>query len=101
MLRFNGLTIDLLHREARSDGQAVALTGVEFKLLVALARASGQPLTRDELSAAAQDGPYRPLDRTIDVQVGRLRRKLADCTAVQSWIATVRGQGYAFVPTRA
>ena len=97
-LRFDGLTIDLLRREVLAGAQAVTLTSVEYKLLLALARQPGQPLSRDQLSEAVQTGGYKPLDRTVDVQVGRLRRKLADAAPGGDWIATVRGEGYVFVP---
>jgi two-component system phosphate regulon response regulator OmpR len=103
VLRYQGLTIDLVKREVQvGDAGAahalVALTSVEFKLLVALARAPGQALSRDQLCAAVQAGQYRPQDRTVDVQVARLRRKLRDASPGQEWIDTVRGEGYVFVP---
>ena len=97
-LRFDGLVIDLLRREVRAGARVVALTSVEYKLLVALARAPGQAHTREQLSAAVQSGGYKPLDRTVDVQVARLRRKLDKAAPGSEWIATVRGEGYVFVP---
>ena len=96
-LRFDGLTIDLLRREVLAGARAVSLTSVEYKLLVTLARAAGQALGRDALSGAVQSGGYRPLDRTVDVQVARLRRKLAEAAPGRDWIDTVRGEGYVFV----
>jgi len=54
----------------------VALTSVEYKPLVALARAPGKPQSREQLSQAVQSGSYMPQDRTVDVQVARLRSKL-------------------------
>jgi len=71
---------------------------VEFKLLVALARAPGTALSREALSDAVQAGSYRPQDRTVDVQVARLRRKLLEVRPDADWIDTVRGEGYVFVP---
>ena len=97
-LRFEGLVIDLLKREVLAGTQAVALTSVEYKLLIALARTPGKPLSRSELSEAVQCGGYKPLDRTVDVQVARLRRKLAEAAPGQEWIDTIRGEGYVFVP---
>jgi len=97
-LRFDGLTIDLLKREVRVGSAAIALTSVEYKLLTALARTPGQPLTREQLSDAVQSGGYKPLDRTVDVQVARLRRKLAEAAPGSEWIDTIRGEGYVFVP---
>jgi DNA-binding response OmpR family regulator len=98
LLRFKGLSIDLVQREVLANGQAVALTSVEFKLLVALARTPGQALDRDQLNAAVQPGRYRPQDRTVDVQVARLRRKLHAASPGVDWIDTLRGEGYVFVP---
>jgi two-component system phosphate regulon response regulator OmpR len=99
-LRFDGLTIDLLKREVRTgdDANVVALTSVEYKLLAALARVPGHALSRDQLSEAVQSGAYRPQDRTVDVQVARLRRKLDQAAPGNDWIDTVRGEGYVFVP---
>jgi two-component system phosphate regulon response regulator OmpR len=101
-LRFEGLTIDLLKREVRAGADAganvVALTSVEYKLLAALARAPGQALSREQLSEAVQSGGYKPQDRTVDVQVARLRRKLHQAAPGNDWIDTVRGEGYLFVP---
>jgi DNA-binding response OmpR family regulator len=99
--RFNGLTVDLLQREVLAGAQAVALTTVEYKLLVALARTPGQALSREQLSQAVQGSGYRPQDRTVDVQVARLRRKLREASPGTEWIDTVRGEGYVFVPRSA
>jgi len=76
----------------------VPLTSVEFKLLVELTRVPGHAVSRERLNGAVQAGNYRPLDRTVDVQVGRLRRRLASVAGGTDWIETVRGEGYAFVP---
>jgi DNA-binding response OmpR family regulator len=96
--KFDSLTIELLRREVLMDGRTVELTSIEFKLLVELARVPGQAVSRQQLSNAVQATAYRPLDRTVDVQVGRLRRRLAQMTPGCDWIETVRGEGYAFVP---
>ncbi len=98
LLRFEGQSIDLLRREVLAGAQAVALTGVEFRLLAALARAPGQALSREALSEAVQPGSYKPQDRTVDVQVARLRRKLREASPGTEWIVTERGEGYVFVP---
>jgi two-component system phosphate regulon response regulator OmpR len=95
---FGTLSIDLLRREVSVLGQVVPLTSTEFKLLAELTRVPGLPVSREHLSKAVQAGSYRPLDRTVDVQVGRLRRRLASLAGGADWIETVRGEGYAFVP---
>lgn len=101
VLHFDGLSIHLLKREVlvaneANEPQAVSLTSVEFKLLVALARATGRPLTREQLCQEVQWGSYRPQERTVDVQVARLRRKLRSVRPGWNWIKTLRGEGYVF-----
>jgi DNA-binding response OmpR family regulator len=91
-----GIVIDLIHRTAVVGGHLIELSTIEFKLLVALAAAPGLTQSREALSAASQAGGYRPLDRTVDVQVGRLRRKLSAASHGREWICTVRSQGYVF-----
>ena len=98
LLRFDGLAIDLMKREVLAGDRAVGLTSVEYRLLAALARTPGQALSREALSEAVQAGGYKPLDRTVDVQVARLRRKLREASPGTDWIDTVRGEGYVFVP---
>lgn len=98
VLRFDGLVIDLVKREVTAAAGVVTLTSVEYKLLVTLARVPGQALSREALSESVQTGGYKPLDRTVDVQVTRLRRKLREASPGLEWIDTVRGEGYVFVP---
>jgi DNA-binding response OmpR family regulator len=102
-LRFDGLTIDLLARRATctdstdaGKSEALALTSTEFKLLVALASQAGSSVSREALSAAVQPGNYLPLERAVDVQVARLRKKLKTALPDRDWIDTVRGEGYVF-----
>nr|WP_315427412.1 winged helix-turn-helix domain-containing protein [uncultured Albidiferax sp.] len=76
----------------------VSLTSFEYKLLIAMASCPGKPRSREQLSEAVQNGGYKPVDRTVDVQVARLRRKLEEAAPGQGWIDTVRGEGYVFVP---
>lgn len=97
-LSFPGLKIDLIRREVLADESSVMLTRVEFRLLVALASRPGETLPREALHAAIQPGKYRPLDRTVDVQVLRVRRKLQTAAPGTEWIRTVRGVGYVFLP---
>jgi len=97
-LQWGALRVDLLRREVTVGHQPVPLTSIEFKLLLELMRRPGEAVSRDALSAAVQTGGYRPLDRTVDVQVGRLRRRLAAAGQGHRCIDTVRGEGYALVP---
>jgi len=95
------LTIDTERYEVRRGDELVALTPVEFKLLVTLVAADGRALTRDQLLDAvygADDGDV--LDRTIDVHIGRLREKLGDDAEQPRYVMTVRGVGYRAAPPR-
>lgn len=99
-MRFDGLTLDLLARRAVCQGQALPLTSTEFKLLLALASQAGICVSRQDLSAAVQPGNYVPMDRAVDVQVARLRKKLPATADGRDWIETVRGEGYVFTGRR-
>jgi len=97
--RFAGWTLDLSSRELRSPaGREVRLTTGEFDLLAAFVNNANQVLTRDRLLDLARNREAGPFDRTIDVQVGRLRRKLEDDPQRPTMIKTVRGSGYIFTP---
>lgn len=97
--RFAGWNLDLSSRELYSPtGKEVRLTTGEFDLLAAFVNNANQVLTRDQLLDLARNREAGPFDRTIDVQVGRLRRKLEDDPQRPSIIKTVRGSGYIFTP---
>ena len=97
--RFAGWTLDLSSRELTSPaGEEVRLTTGEFDLLSAFVNNANQVLTRDRLLDLARNREAGPFDRTIDVQVGRLRRKLEDDPQNPVLIKTVRGSGYIFTP---
>jgi DNA-binding response OmpR family regulator len=87
------LTIDRSRREVRVDDVPVVLTPTEYRLLDALARAAGRAFTRQELVERALGEDYDGLDRTVDVHVMNLRRKLGECGKA---IVTVFGVGYKF-----
>ncbi|HKM73724.1 MAG TPA: response regulator [Stellaceae bacterium] len=98
--RFAGWNLDLSSRELLSpSGEEVRLTTGEFDLLAAFVNNANQVLTRDRLLDLARNREAGPFDRTIDVQVGRLRRKLEDDPQRPTMIKTVRGTGYIFTPS--
>jgi len=98
--RFAGWNLDLSSRELLSpSGEEVRLTTGEFDLLAAFVNNANQVLTRDRLLDLARNREAGPFDRTIDVQVGRLRRKLEDEPQRPTMIKTVRGTGYIFTPS--
>jgi two-component system OmpR family response regulator len=99
-LRFDGWQLDLAARRLLDPaGREVALTTGEFDLLATFARHAGRVLSRDFLLEHTRGREAAPFDRTIDVQVGRLRRKLESDPENPSIIKSVRGAGYLFVPT--
>lgn len=97
-LAFGIWRLDLDRRELmRQDGTRVALTSHEFRLLAALAERPGRVLTRDQMLDLVANRQWAPFDRSIDVLVGKLRRKLEDGGGAEI-IKTVRGEGYVFTP---
>jgi DNA-binding response OmpR family regulator len=100
LLERAGLRVDRDRHSVEVDDRPIAITAVEFRLLVALLEADGRVLTRDQLlDAAYGTDADEVLDRTIDVHIGRLRDKLTDPPSAPRFIATVRGVGYRAAPT--
>ncbi|MFO1061566.1 MAG: response regulator [Dongiaceae bacterium] len=94
---FEGWVIDIPHWTLTSPaGEEVRLTRAEFELLAAFVRRRGRVLTRDSLIDQVSGRDRDPLDRTIDVLVGRLRRKIEKDPASPRLIQTVHGVGYVF-----
>lgn len=90
-----GWTIDsVAHRAQGPNGQDLALTSGEFRLLVALVRNPGRPLSREWLTETVIGRAWRPEDRSIDVMVGRLRRKMDLTDDGPLRISSVRYLGY-------
>lgn len=98
-IEFDGWRLDLARHELLSpDHQKVELTSQEFRLLEALAKRSGRILSRDQILDIVAKRHWNPYDRSIDVLIGKLRRKLRDDPRQPRLIKTVRGVGYMFVP---
>ncbi|MEE3626939.1 response regulator [Nitrospirillum sp. BR 11752] len=98
-LGFAGWRLDVARRELRSeDGTLVLLSGGEFDLLLAFVEHPQRVLTRDQLLDLARGLSHGAYDRSIDVQVSRLRHKLEDDPKNPSLIRTVRNGGYIFTP---
>jgi DNA-binding response OmpR family regulator len=98
ILAADGLVLDPNAVEVTLDGESIGITPFEFRLLHALMRRPGRVFSRDELIDAIH-GADDPgiIDRTIDVHLGRLRRKLNEDAASPRYVATVRTVGYKFV----
>jgi DNA-binding response OmpR family regulator len=88
------VSVDLGAREVKVAGGLVELTALEFDLLVALARRPGRVVPREVLLEEAGRGDVTVSDRTVDVHVSHLRKKLGDDPRAPRLIKTVRGVGY-------
>jgi DNA-binding response OmpR family regulator len=96
-MSFGGLSIDTAARSVLLKGQPVSLTSNEFDLLVFLAAHAGEIQSRDALYQHLHRREYDGVDRTLDVRISHLRKKLGD-TGESEGIKTVWGHGYLFVP---
>jgi two-component system, OmpR family, alkaline phosphatase synthesis response regulator PhoP len=95
-LRIGELVLNFFKQEAILKGASLQLTPVEFKLLGVLARESGRTFTRAQLIEKVLGPDYDGFDRTIDVHILNLRRKLESGTDCSKLIKTVYGTGYKF-----
>ena len=93
---FEDFELDLAAHRLLLQGREVPLTTGEFRLLKAFVDRPNQVLSRDELMNALHGRDSGPYDRAIDVQLGRLRRKLGDAAANPLLIKAIRGEGYLF-----
>jgi DNA-binding response OmpR family regulator len=99
-LGFDGMRMDVAARELLDrDGKPIPLTCGEFDLLHALVERPNQVLSRDQLMNRVHGHGPGPFDRAIDVQIGRLRRKIESNPAAPRLIKSVRGSGYLFAAT--
>ncbi|WP_061782926.1 osmolarity response regulator transcription factor OmpR [Shewanella putrefaciens] len=97
-ISFGEFSLDLATREMCHGDEAIALTSGEFAVLKVLVTHPREPLSRDKLMNLARGRDYSALERSIDVQVSRLRRLIEKDPANPRYIQTVWGLGYVFVP---
>lgn len=97
-LRVGSLVLSPQERTAELAGRPLSLTTCEFSLLAALAERAGQVLGREQLMEIAKGSADLAFERSIDVQVSRLRTKLQDDSRQPRILKTVRGAGYVLVP---
>ena len=98
VVEFGPYSLNLATRALSRDGENVPLTTGEFSLLKALASHPREPMSRDKLMELARGREHESYDRSIDVQVSRLRRLLGEDPQSPRFIQTVWGFGYVFVP---
>ena len=100
-MRIGPVELRIGSRSALLDGQTLALTTSEFNLLAVLMREAGRGVDKEILAESALGRALTPFDRSIDVHISRLRRKLGNGSDGQSRIATIHGGGYMFRRTDA
>ena len=98
MVSFGPWSLDLATRSLTRNGEEVSLTTGEFAVLKALVQNMREPLTRDKLMNLARGREWSAMERSIDVQVSRLRRLLEEDPSHPRYLQTVWGVGYVFVP---
>ena len=89
-----GIEVDVSARTVRVEGDEIELTGLELDILVALMRRAGRVVPRGSLLAEAGRGDVAVNERTVDVHISKLRKKLGDDISAPRRIRTVRGVGY-------
>ena len=95
---FGEFVLDLGTRTLKKSGQSVALTTGEFSVLKVFARHARQPLSREKLMELARGREYEVFDRSLDVQISRLRKLIEPDPSNPLYIQTVWGLGYVFIP---
>ena len=97
-VEFGGFMLDLAARRLSKNGADVTLTTGEFALLKILVEHPREPLSREKLMELARGREHEPFDRSIDIQVSRLRKLVEPDSTHPRYIQTVWGFGYVFVP---
>ena len=97
-ITFGSLLIDPVNRQVLLGGESVALSTADFELLWELATHAGQIMDRDALLKNLRGVSYDGMDRSVDVAISRLRKKLLDSATEPYRIKTVRNKGYLFAP---
>ncbi|MBN8707609.1 MAG: response regulator transcription factor [Bacteroidetes bacterium] len=100
ILKSGPIEADIVRREARLAGEFLDLTTAEFDLLVLLMKQPGKVFSRDDLLENLRGFEWDATNRTMDILVSRLRTKLFDDPKSPTWIRTVWGTGYQFIPAK-
>lgn len=95
---FGDCKLDLGTRTLHKNGEQISLTTGEFSVLKVFARHARQPLSREKLMSLARGREYEVYDRSLDVQISRLRKLIEPDAANPRYIQTVWGLGYVFIP---
>ena len=100
VVQVGDIELDPATRIVRQNGKPIELTSVEFNLLHVLMREAGRVVTREHLVDAVLSRKFSPFDRSIDMHVSKVRKKLGDSDNGSDHIKTVRGVGYIFAHPR-
>ena len=95
-LRVDDVALDPAGRAASRQGVSVDLTTVEFDILRTLLESAGQPVTRERLAEKVLGRQFDPFDRSVDMHISKLRRKLGPRPGGAARIKTIRGVGYLY-----
>lgn len=98
LVKFGPFEFDLGLRTLRKNNADLPLTTGEFAMLKALVRHPRQPLSRERLAQLARGREFEPFDRSLDVQISRLRKLIEEDASAPRYLQTVWGVGYVFVP---
>ena len=97
ILSFENVTLYLIRQTAMYGEKNLNLTDYEFKILYLLLKSKGNIVTREELSLEVMGKPLSPFDRSLDMHISNLRRKLPERESRLPWFKTLRGKGYLLV----
>ncbi|MBU0992642.1 MAG: response regulator transcription factor [Proteobacteria bacterium] len=96
IIKIHSMTIDGMKRKVFKNGQDIFMSGVEFDILHELAISRGKTITRDHLLNIARGREFEAFDRSIDVHISRIRKKIEDNPAKPVFIKTIWGKGYSW-----
>ncbi|MCG7536325.1 response regulator transcription factor [Pseudoalteromonas sp. OOF1S-7] len=94
--KYHDLVLDLPSRTANIKGTPLPLTGTEYEMLYQLVKSAGQTVTKQTLSQTVLGRPLAPYDRSVDMHVSNVRKKIAQYSS-HTYIKTLRGSGYIFL----
>ena len=101
VVRVRGLWMDRKSMKARMDGVPMDLTALEFRILFGMAAYPGRVFTRENLLELAVGREFSRYDRSVDMHISTLRRKLGDDPHNPAYLKTIRGMGYTLLPEEA
>jgi DNA-binding response OmpR family regulator len=99
-LTIGDLTLDAATRKVTLSGRSINLTSAEFSIMQLLMESAGWPVRKEHLMEQALGRKLTPYDRSIDVHIGNLRKKLSAGSNYDAVIKTIRGRGYLFIAAR-